>query len=222
MPQVTQAQSQSAQTALWSGLAVEKEVNSRWAYQGEIEWRSNLETGAIPTYLFNLSTSWEAIPGGNISPGIRYEVDDDGGGAEIRLLTDLNYSRPFGQSRFGYENRIRVQRDILLDGGDPQTAFRIRPGAYFSPAGNWKITLESELRYRFDLGYVNRMRYTVALDHDFSEALALDLFFRIEDRYVENALTRSQNIIGIYLAYHLPNGKEQDFPPRRPFGRQYN
>jgi hypothetical protein len=211
----------SGQTALWGGVAVEKEVNSSWAYQGEVEWRSKLSAGAIPVYLFNLNASWEATDGTSISPGIRYEVDGEGGGKEIRLLTDLNYGKPFGDSPFGHQTRIRLQRDYVLQGGT-QTAFRFRPGLYFRPANPWKIILESELRYRFDLGYLNRMRYTFAVDYEFSDLLAIDLFYRREDRYVEGNFSRSLSILGVYLAYHLPNRKKEEFEPRRPFGRQYN
>lgn len=211
-----------AQTESRSGLSFEREVSSRSAIAFEVEHRALLEAFTNGRYLFLLASNRKISNGLSIAPAIRFETSDGGGPVELRLQADLNYKYPIGESKFTLTGRLRWQQEYELakDAPGPEVAWRPRFGIETELAKKWTTFLEYEPRFRLDAQRRewSRLRYTLGVEHDLSERISFEVFYRIEDRIIRETFRREPQI-GFYVSYQLPTKGKHDWEDRRPFGR---
>ena len=211
-----------AQPLSWNGLAFEHEVSPTYGYVFEAEYRRALESPADGRFLILAAINKNFAEGASITPGLRLEPGNNGDPPTLRLFTDLNYKYDLGDdSPFTLEGRLRYQQDRPLgqDGSQRAVALRPRLGLATTLSDRWSLIGEYEIRYRFDRrDEISRHRYTGGLAFEASERVTVEAFYRIENRVNEGQ--RTDRIIGLYLDYVLPDGRERDWEYRRPFGRR--
>ena len=210
-----------AQHSLFNGVAFEHEVTPRYGYEIEVEHRQLLDRGDENRLLllFAVNRKWgehtDVAPGIRLTP--RYDPEAP---SELRLFTDVNVSRPLGESRLTLEGRLRVQYERRLSGPVlPEVAIRPRVGVVYRLLEFTSLVGEYEPRYRFDRRreWV-RLRYTLGVSQQLSTRVTVESFYRLEGR-INQSEPRTDPTIGVYVSYVLPDRRDRDWRYRRPFGR---
>jgi hypothetical protein len=209
------------QTESWTGVSLDKEVSSRWAYAVDIEHRRSLSAAPEEIYLFLLAGNVQAFQNASLTFGSRFEPAAHGDPGTLRVFTDLNYKYPLGNGPFTLESRFRYQQDRPPgeNGNLRRVAFRPRLGVSTQINDRFTLIAEFEGRFRFDRrNEWSRARYTAGLEYSATDRLKLELFWRQEDRV--NSAPRSDTIFGLYADYKLPNKLGSEARKRQPLGRK--
>lgn len=214
----------AAQLEAWQGVSFEHEVNPRYGYVLEVEYRSTFKDYGRGEYLFLGGLNRKLGREFNLTVASRFQNGGPEDPAEIRLLADLNFSRKLGETPLTLKARFRSQRDWPLNANTEFPTTDIRPRAGLDCRLNDRLTafLEYEGRYQLDQRRREwtRVRYTGGLEFELTDQLNLELFYREEDR-INNGegSNRTDKIVGLFLGYTLPDDRERDWKYRQPFGR---
>lgn len=211
-----------AQTEAWTGVAMEHEVSKKWGYLIDLEHRRSLIDVPASTFLLLGAANISLADQLSLSLGTRFEPAANGDDATLRLFTDLNYKLPISTSRFTLEGRLRYQQDRPPgeDGSKRRVSLRPRIGLATKISERFTAVAEFEGRFRFDQRQEwSRVRYTAGLEYKATKSLALEIFWRVEDR-INQAVPFSTTIFGLYADYTLPDKRDRAWKYRRPFGRR--
>ncbi|MBB4077863.1 hypothetical protein GGR28_000464 [Lewinella aquimaris] len=212
----------TAQLQLFSGFSFERELDTKWAYELEVEHRQTINTGRDNRVLLLLAVNRKISDVLSITPGLRltprYDPDVK---TELRTFADLNYALPLGKGPFTLEGRLRLQheRDIHENATRHRAAIRPRAGLAYEVLPFTELVAEYEARFRLDRnGQFSRHRYTLGVSQKVSTRISIVSFIRLE-RKVNVTDPSSQPTMAIYLNYLLPNARDREREYRRPFGR---
>lgn len=211
-----------AQSESWNGLSFEHEVSPDWGYAFELEYRTPFSAATSGSYLFLLAGNRKLAKNLSLTAGSRYELGRKGEPSTLRVFSDLNFKLPLGQGPFTLESRLRYQQDRPPgeDGSLRRVAVRPRLGLALELTEKVSAVAEYEGRFRFDQrNEWSRLRWTTGLAYTASDRVAVEVFYRQEQR-INVASERTDKIIGLYLDYTLPDRRKRDWDYRHPFGRQ--
>lgn len=208
-----------AQTELWTGMSFEHEVNPRFGYAFEGEHRAPVGNFVNGETLLHAIGNVFLGEGLNGALGTRYQARR-GDGDEYRVWADLNLKRELGDGPWTLATRLRYQQDRLTTGESEgrQNAFRALGAVTYTLTDGLDLAAEYEVRYRFDLGGWERWRYTLGVEIALADNLDLDVFYRLDDPVMESGRVP---IVGLFIAYVLPDRREREWDYRRPFGRRF-
>lgn len=205
----------------WSGVAFEHEVTKRFGYEFEVEYRRDFSRASDGRYYLLGAVNWQLTELLDLAVGGRYEPKRGKEVADSRLFSDLNASLPLGDGPLTLTGRLRYQYDFEPGAEVTGGNHRVRPrlGLSWEIAKGVSLVGEAERRYDLTIQRWIRRRLTVGPELAISDRIGLSAYYRNQLDF-GNEPKNTSHIVGVYLSYVLPDGRDREWKYRRPFGRR--
>ncbi|KGL63616.1 DUF2490 domain-containing protein [Polaribacter sp. Hel1_85] len=206
-----------ADWASWNTVGVEYELNKKWSFGLEEQFRLKENISVIDNYFTQLTADYKLFKGFKLGAGVRYIRDNDNQGNiqgyenHFRFQIDAMYKHEINDFKIGYRLRYQNKNElgVSYDEGDyANQNIRFKTSLEYN-IKNWKLDpkFSAEIFNKFQEGEengFNKFRLTLGTDYKTKNFGKIGVFYRYQ-KELNVDFPEATNVVGLKYIYTIKN-----------------